>query len=86
MFLPVSLFADEAPQLEGPIVNINTADVYEITKDLVGMDEYTAQAIVDYREKHGRFHSQKDLLNVEGVGRDDINMNKQRIYIGQTSS
>jgi len=32
-------------------VNINTADVHELTTTLTNMDKKTAQAIVDYREK-----------------------------------
>lgn len=48
------------------LVNINTASVTELTT-VSGIGESRAQAIVDYREKHGRFGSIDDIKKVDGI-------------------
>ena len=48
-------------------VNINTATKEELTT-LKGIGEKKAQAIIDYRKKHGDFKSVDDLEKVEGIG------------------
>lgn len=54
-----------APQGTG-LVNINTATVPELTS-VSGIGESRAQAIIDYREKNGRFGSIEDIKNVDGI-------------------
>jgi competence protein ComEA len=49
------------------IVNINDADAATL-ETLPGVGPATAQAIIDYRNEHGRFRSVDDLLNVRGIG------------------
>ena len=49
------------------LININTADVYELTA-LEGIGDKKAQSIVEYREEHGPFESKEDLLEVSGIG------------------
>lgn len=49
------------------IVNLNEADATQL-EALPGVGPATAQAILDYRSQHGRFHSVDDLLNVRGIG------------------
>ena len=60
---------DGYPQslLEGEVIDINTADVYDLQR-LPGIGEVRAQAIVAYREEHGPFSSVDELDNVEGIG------------------
>lgn len=53
--------------LEGEVININTADVYELQR-LPGIGEARAQDIVAYREEHGPFQSVDELDNVKGIG------------------
>ncbi len=48
-------------------VNINTADVDELTT-LTGIGETRAQEIISYRESNGAFSSTEDLMNVSGIG------------------
>jgi competence protein ComEA len=48
-------------------VNINTAKAEELDI-LPGVGPMTAQAIVDYRETHGKFSALEDLLQVKGIG------------------
>ncbi|MEI7840714.1 MAG: helix-hairpin-helix domain-containing protein [Methylococcaceae bacterium] len=49
-------------------VNINTADVQKIADSLSGFGLKKAQAIVDYRTKHGDFKTLDDLNKVSGIG------------------
>lgn len=48
-------------------VNINTADVDELCK-LPGVGEGRAKAIIEYREKQGRFQKKEDIMQVSGIG------------------
>ncbi len=48
-------------------VNINTADLKAL-ESVKGLGGAKAQAIIDYRSKHGNFNSVSDLENVPGVG------------------
>ncbi len=54
-------------EITGPI-NINTADVDELTK-LDGIGPSKAKAIIAYREENGDFESVEDLLKVSGIGK-----------------
>ncbi|HIJ91374.1 MAG: helix-hairpin-helix domain-containing protein [Desulfobulbaceae bacterium] len=48
-------------------VDINRATARELTS-LHGIGPVKAEAIVEYRQKNGRFNSKKDLLKVKGIG------------------
>lgn len=52
---------------ESSKVNINTADVSELTT-LNGIGEKKAQAIIEYREEFGLFSKVEDLMNISGIG------------------
>ncbi len=49
-------------------VNINTADAETISAELNGIGLSKAQAIVEYRKKHGPFRSVDDVSLVKGIG------------------
>ncbi|MDB0581392.1 ComEA family DNA-binding protein [Salinicoccus roseus] len=49
------------------LVNINTADIAELTT-LEGIGETKAQAIIDYRTENGPFEAVEGMLNVSGIG------------------
>jgi competence protein ComEA len=55
-----------ASQLAGPI-NLNTATLEQF-ESLPGIGPATAQAILAFREKEGRFNSIEALLDVRGIG------------------
>ena len=48
-------------------VNINTADVQELTR-LPGIGQARAEAIVNYRRREGEFTCAEDLTKVPGIG------------------
>lgn len=64
-------------------VDINSADAKTLAKELVGVGPKTAQAIVDYRAKHGAFKSADDLLKVKGIGKKTLEKNRDRIILNK---
>ncbi|MCC6713698.1 MAG: helix-hairpin-helix domain-containing protein, partial [Gammaproteobacteria bacterium] len=53
-----------SPLAFGEPVDINTADAATLAKELNGVGEAKAQAIVAYREQHGPFQSVEELAMV----------------------
>ncbi len=66
--------------LAGP-VNINTADAATISAELKGVGLAKAQAIVEYRKKHGPFRSADDLSLVKGIGERTVEINRADIKV-----
>jgi competence protein ComEA len=64
----------------GP-VNINTADASTLARELKGIGLKRAQAIVDYRSKHGPFRSADELALVKGIGPKAIANNRADIRV-----
>ncbi len=64
-----------------PPVNINTANAETLARTLKGIGPVKAQAIVDYREKHGLFSSVGSLHNVKGIGEMIVKENRENMTI-----
>ena len=64
----------------GP-VNINSADAATIARELKGIGLAKAEAIVEYRQKHGPFRSADELASVRGIGQKTIEHNRADIRI-----
>ena len=62
-------------------ININTADKQELMT-LSGIGETRAEAILSYREKHGKFSSAEDLLQVSGIKEGTLAKIRDRIVTG----
>lgn len=62
-------------------VNVNTADAATLAESLDGIGQAKAQAIVDYRQKHGPFKSADDLVNVKGIGLATLEKNRDAIRL-----
>lgn len=84
-------FAAEAPPTKAPAakvesvenqetININTADVQELTK-LNGIGEKKAEAIVAWRKENGNFKTVDQLLEVKGIGEATLAKNRENIRI-----
>ena len=80
-----ALFVLAAPvvALAGP-VNINTADAETISAELKGVGLAKAQAIVEYRKKHGPFRSADDLSLVKGIGERTVEINRADIRVRES--
>ncbi|MBN6078283.1 helix-hairpin-helix domain-containing protein [Aggregatibacter actinomycetemcomitans] len=59
-------------------VDINTADAATL-ENLSGIGEAKAKAIVEYREKNGKFKNLNDLSNVPGIG--DATLEKVKSHV-----
>jgi len=73
--LTLSTFAFASP------VNINTADAPTLSKNIKGVGLKKAQAIIDYREKNGKFNKAEDLMKVKGIGKKLLEKNTDSIII-----
>jgi competence protein ComEA len=65
----------------GEAVNVNNASAEEIAENLKGVGMSKAQAIVDYREKHGSFIHVDELVNVKGIGIRTVDLNRGMILL-----
>jgi len=71
--LPVLAFAGA--------VDVNTANAETISKELKGIGLSKANAIVEYRKKHGPFRSADDLSLVKGIGERTVELNRTDIKV-----
>lgn len=62
-------------------VNLNTATVETLSTILSGIGEKKAQAIVDYREQHGKFTAIEQITEVKGIGEAIFEKNKDRLTL-----
>ena len=67
-------------QRQQSIVYLNTATAEQLSS-LKGVGLKKAQAIVDYRKRHGRFKVLQDLLKVKGIGPAILRNNKDRLRL-----
>ena len=61
-------------------VSINDGTKEELMT-LSGIGEVKAQAIIDYRNKNGKFSKIEDLMNVSGIGESTYNQIKDNIKL-----
>lgn len=66
--------------LAGP-VDLNSADAATLARELDGIGLARAKAIVEYREKNGKFRSADELLNVKGIGPQVLQQNKGNLQV-----
>ena len=66
--------------LAGP-VNINTADAPTLARELNGIGLKRAEAIIEYRQKHGPFKSADELALIKGIGAAVIAKNREFIRV-----
>ncbi len=62
-------------------VNLNSADAATLAQQLKGIGAVKAQAIVDYRQKHGAYRSVDELAQVKGISQKLIDRNRADLRI-----
>lgn len=60
-------------------VNVNEVDALTLSRVMNGVGPKKAEAIVEYRKQHGRFHTIEELVAVKGIGPGTLNRNRSRI-------
>jgi len=64
-----------------PKTNLNTADASTLQRELNGIGQAKAQAIVAYREANGPFQSVDELLEIKGIGNALMERNRDRLTL-----
>ncbi|MBN2689181.1 MAG: helix-hairpin-helix domain-containing protein [Gammaproteobacteria bacterium] len=62
-------------------VNINSASAEKIAASLSGVGQKKAEAIVAYRNEHGKFKAVSDLAKVKGIGAKTLANNEADILL-----
>ncbi|MBK5513193.1 helix-hairpin-helix domain-containing protein [Pseudomonas sp. TH08] len=62
-------------------IDLNDADATTLQKELSGVGEAKAKAIVAYRETNGPFASVDELLEVKGIGKAILDRNREKLEV-----
>ncbi|WP_367372484.1 ComEA family DNA-binding protein [Pseudomonas lini] len=62
-------------------VDLNGADAPTLQRELSGIGEAKAKAIVAYRESNGPFSSVDELLEVKGIGKAILDKNREKLEV-----
>jgi len=73
LILPSVLYAGES-------VNINTANK-EMLMSIKGVGERRAEAIIEYRDKHGPFTTIDQLAEIRGIAQSLIDANRDTLVV-----
>lgn len=68
-----------APSEQSSRIDLNAADVPTLQRELAGVGEAKARAIVAYRESNGAFASVDELLEVKGIGKAILEKNRDKL-------
>lgn len=77
---PQAAAPTQAVEAVGP-VDLNSADAQTLARELNGIGEAKARAIVEYREAKGPFTSVDELLEVKGIGAATLEKNRERLRV-----
>lgn len=80
LMIPFALLMLPTAVFPGP-VNLNSADAATIARELDGVGNSRAEAIVEYRRTYGEFKSAEELLNVTGIGKHILESNRENIRL-----
>ena len=63
-------------------IDLNSADASTLAREMRGIGQSKARAIVEYRRIHGPFRSIDDLALVKGIGARTIELNRAKLRAG----
>jgi competence protein ComEA len=75
------LVLDAAAKPQTAKVDLNGADAPTLQRELSGIGEAKAKAIVAYRESNGPFSSVDELLEVKGIGKAILDKNREKLEV-----
>ncbi|MGF6329471.1 competence protein ComEA [Pseudomonas sp. BS3782 TE3695] len=75
------LMLDAAAKAQTTKVDLNGADAPTLQRELAGIGEAKAKAIVAYRESNGPFSSVDELLEVKGIGKAILDKNREKLEV-----
>jgi competence protein ComEA len=75
------LVGDVAAKAQTAKVDLNGADAPTLQRELAGVGEAKAKAIVAYREVNGPFASVDELLEVKGIGKEILDRNREKLQV-----
>jgi competence protein ComEA len=75
------LVAHSAAISQSTKIDLNDADAATLQKELSGVGEAKAKAIVTYRETNGPFASVDELLEVKGIGKAILDRNREKLEV-----
>jgi competence ComEA-like helix-hairpin-helix protein len=84
IFLPTISAAAKKKAPDHPI-DLNAANIKEL-EELPGVGSTTAQAIIDFREKSGRFKRVEDLLVIRGISEAKLQRMRPYLTVGPAPS
>lgn len=75
------LMLDATAKAQTAKVDLNGADAPTLQRELSGIGEAKAKAIVAYRESNGPFSSVDELLEVKGIGKAILDKNREKLEV-----
>ncbi|AWY43552.1 competence protein ComEA [Pseudomonas putida] len=70
-----------SPKVVTDKIDLNTADGPTLQRELSGIGEAKANAIVAYRDMNGPFASVDELLEVKGIGKAILDRNREKLEV-----
>jgi len=70
------------PAAAAATIDLNSADASTLAREMRGIGQSKARAIVEYRRIHGPFRSIDDLALVKGIGARTIELNRAKLRVG----
>ncbi|MFJ2684505.1 ComEA family DNA-binding protein [Pseudomonas sp. NPDC087342] len=75
------LVMDVTAKAQGEKIDLNGADAPTLQRELAGVGEAKAKAIVAYRDSNGPFASVDELLEVKGIGKAILDRNRDKLEV-----
>ncbi|QAY87413.1 ComEA family DNA-binding protein [Pseudomonas arsenicoxydans] len=75
------LVLEVSPKARTGKVDLNGADAPTLQRELSGIGEAKAKAIVAYRDSNGPFSSVDELLEVKGIGKAILDKNREKLEV-----
>jgi competence protein ComEA len=75
------LVLEVSPKAQSGKIDLNEADAPTLQRELAGIGEAKARAIVAYRESNGPFSSVDELLEVKGIGKAILDKNREKLQV-----